>query len=63
VGFEPSKITLQKPQIPESPGAESGALSGQIRPDDADLAEVLRAWPGLPPVIKSGILAMIRAAA
>jgi hypothetical protein len=30
--------------------------------NDADLATVVDAWPELPPTIKAGILAMVKAA-
>ena len=47
---------------PES-GAESGALSGESTPTDANLQAVVDAWPSLPDPVKAGILAMVTAAA
>ncbi len=42
--------------------AESEAVSPNSTPIDPDLAAVVEAWPGLPSAIKTGILAMVRAA-
>ena len=30
-------------------------------PTDPDLAAVVAAWPGLPPAIRAGVLALVRA--
>jgi hypothetical protein len=46
----------------EQSGAKSGALDKQNGPFDAELAEVVQAWPNLPEAIRAGILAMVRAA-
>lgn len=40
-----------------SPSRSTGAFSG-----DPGLAEVIKAWPGLSPAIRTGILAMVKAA-
>jgi hypothetical protein len=42
------------------PLAES--VPNDIRQNDPDLAAVVAAWPELPATIKSGILAMVKAA-
>jgi hypothetical protein len=49
--------------IDSQSGAESGALGAGDLPDDAELNAVIDAWPNLPPAIKAGVLAMIRATA
>jgi hypothetical protein len=49
-------------------GAESGALPDDSAPDptpavppDPDLAAVVAAWPDLPPAIRAGVLALVKA--
>ena len=50
----------------EAGGAESGALGGDSvekhAPADPDLAALITAWPTLPAALKSGIVAMVKAA-
>lgn len=43
-------------------GAKSGALHDGLTDADADLMLVINAWPDLPDVTKTGILAMVCAA-
>ena len=43
-------------------GAESGALRVPQAPFDPELAAVVEAWGTLPEAIKTGIVAMVRAA-
>ena len=43
------------------PGAESGAVGAQNTLIDANLAEVIRAWPKLPAIARNAIVAMVRA--
>ena len=44
-------------------GAECGALPATATAADADLAEVIAAWPTLPRAVRAGVLAMVRASA
>lgn len=51
-------------------GAKCGALSSDsvpnptlAKPDDPELAAVVAAWPDLPPAIRAGVLALVRAPA
>ena len=48
--------------IPETGGAESGALGSEFDSVDPVLAEVVKAWPSLPETVRAGIVAMVRAA-
>ncbi len=58
------------PQTPESDtaGGSSSAADPAARPVSAtdvgwdDLNAIIRAWPGLPPVVKAGIMAMVHSA-
>jgi hypothetical protein len=43
--------------------SEDGAESGAVCKLDPALATVIRSWPKLPEAIRSGILAMVKAAA
>jgi len=43
-------------------GLALGAFAAEIAPLDADLADLLTAWPGLLEPIKAGIVAMVKAA-
>ena len=60
-GFElPSENVVNSCHSPQS-GAESGAVGAHDVPFDADLLEILEAWPALSESIKVGILAMVKA--
>jgi hypothetical protein len=58
--------------IPESGGSKSGNTGGGFgpptppatppKPTDPELAAVVAAWPDLPPAIRAGIVAMVKAA-
>ena len=61
-GFELPQESPGNSTIANQSGAKSGALGAQNDPIDAELAEVVQAWPGLPDALRAGILAMIRAA-
>jgi hypothetical protein len=52
----------RKTALSSTDGAKSGALAGQAKPVDPDLASVIDTWPRLPKAIRAGIVAMIRAA-
>jgi predicted TIM-barrel enzyme len=43
-------------------GAESGAVGAREAVQDADLAEIIRAWPALSESVRQGILEIARAA-
>ncbi len=60
-GLEPPPKSSGFPGYLPEGGAESGAIGAQNGPIDPELAEVVRAWPTLPPVVKGGIMAMVRA--
>jgi hypothetical protein len=49
-------------QVSETAGAKSGAVDRENAPIDPELAQVIEAWPTLPPAIREAILAMLRAA-
>ena len=59
-GLEPPPKSSGFPGYLPEGGAESGAIGAQNGPIDPELAEVVRAWPTLPPVVKGGIMAMVR---
>jgi hypothetical protein len=48
-------VSQGKSQIPSDSGAESGAPNHEI---DADLAQIVTAWPALPATAKAAILAI-----
>lgn len=60
-GVEHCADSSGNPHVPQSGGAESGALAAKIDPQDPDLADLLAAWPKLPEALRTGILAMVRA--
>jgi len=65
-GLEPIEKSSENPGVPSQGGAKSGALGArealQDGPQDPDLQAVVDAWPDLPEALKTGILAMVRAA-
>jgi hypothetical protein len=61
-GFELSQQSTGNSGSADQNGAESGALDAPNGPCDPDLAEVAQAWPTLPTALRTGILAMVRAA-
>ena len=63
VGLEPGQETPEKTTVSEAGGAECGAQrapEGQFEPD---LQRLIDAWPTLPDALKTGIAAMVEAAA
>jgi len=60
-GPEQSAKTLAKPQIACKGAAKSAATSVHSGPPDPDLAYLVDSWPCLPPSIKAGIVAMVKA--
>ena len=60
-GSEHQGKTPEKPHVSQTGGAKSGALSPKTLPADADLAQIVAAWPTLPQTIKAGIVAMVKA--
>ena len=68
-GFEVNKrddVTADKTSTcanpPEALGALLGALAAEIGPSCPDLAAVVDAWPRLPEALRTGIVAMVKAA-
>ena len=65
-GFEPGDVTHSEPsdlrQTPNQRAAECAAVGDDFPPIDPELAQVIEAWPTLPPAIREAILAMLRAA-
>ena len=47
---------------PEALGRLLGAFAAEIGPSCPDLAAVVSAWPRLPEALKTGIVAMVKAA-
>jgi hypothetical protein len=70
MGFEPMSFPSGNAGGSASGGSKSGnnaACSGAERdieavPADPDLAAVVAAWADLPPALRAGILAMVKAA-
>ena len=58
VGREHLSESLENAHMFGAGGANSGAPRPEIEPD---AAEVVEAWPALPPAVRAGILAMVRA--
>jgi hypothetical protein len=50
-------------QVSRAPEAKGEAVGQQNPPADPDLARVMEAWPALPPALKAGIVAMVKASA
>jgi len=65
-GFEPGDVTPSEStdlrQTPNQRAAECAAVGDDSSPIDPELAQVIEAWPTLPPAIREAILAMLRAA-
>ena len=65
-GIEPSDVTSSEKtdlrQTPNQRAAKSAAVGDDLPPLDPELAQVIEAWPTLPPAIREAILAMLRAA-
>ena len=64
-GFEHSSDPRGKVRSSSTGGTESGTpgdgSAGNRQAPDPELAEIAQAWPGLPVVVKAGILAMVKA--
>ena len=61
-GFERDLFPPGNSHIAPEGGAKCGALlSGSEATDDEALAEVIDAWPNLPPALQQAILATVRA--
>jgi hypothetical protein len=63
-GVEPDKNPAFPPR--KTPEEEAGAAKASVAPfppipADADLAEVVKAWPNLTAAVKAGIMAMVEA--
>jgi hypothetical protein len=62
-GFEQAPLAAPKTPISETVRTESGTIDGEKAPLDPDLAKIVAAWPGLPPAVRSAVLAIVRDAA
>jgi len=60
-GPEQTAIATQKPQISCRGAARSAATSVNSGSPAPDLAYLVDSWPCLPPSIKAGIVAMVKA--
>jgi len=49
-------------QVSRTSAAKSAAVGDDLSPINLELAQVVEAWPTLPPAIREAILAMLRAA-
>lgn len=77
-GFEQPPILARNSGVAESGGSKSGNIGGRFGdsaevaepippttptpPDDPELATVVAAWPSLPPAIRAGVVAIVKAA-
>jgi len=61
-GIEQSADSPRRVRVSETGGAKSGAVDRKNGPIDPELAQVIEAWPTLPPAIREAILARLRAA-
>jgi hypothetical protein len=59
-GPQQSTGILANPQVAGKSDAKSAATSANSYPSDSDLACIVDAWPGLPPNVKAGIVAMVK---
>lgn len=65
---EPSTNLPKHSEIRESRGIKNGDTLASFhtpatpKPADPGLADVVRAWPDLPPAIRAGVLALVKAA-
>ncbi len=69
MGFELSRFPSGNAGVSESGGSKSGnirpvscAPTPPAKPTDPELAAVVAAWPDLPPAIRAGVLALVKAA-
>ena len=49
--------------LPETSDAKSGSLGDETGSIDADLAEIVEAWPDLPDTVRGAVLQLVREAA
>ncbi len=61
-GTEHPHDSPKKTPVSEAGGAQSGAPAAQSTVQDPDLQQLIDAWPTLPPVVRAGIVAMVKAA-
>jgi len=59
-GRELSQETPGKPGVGPEGAAKCAAVGADSAPVDAELAEVIAAWPALPGDVKAGILTAVR---
>ena len=61
-GFQREPFAPGNRHLAPTGAAKSGASDAANQAVDAELLEVVDAWPELPAALKSGILSMVRAA-
>ena len=61
-GIEPCVNSSGKQGVDGQGGAKSGALTAGEAAGDRELAAISAAWPSLPPAVRAGVMALIRAA-
>ena len=61
-GIEQKPFSSGRVQVSETAGAKSGAVDRENATNDPELAQVIEAWPTLPPAIREAVLDMLRAA-
>lgn len=68
-GLEHPQNPSGKSGVASESGAKCGALPGDsdpkpalATPADPDLSAVVAAWPNVPPAVRAGIVAMVKAA-
>jgi len=68
-GLEHLRFPSGNVGVPDSGGSKSGNNGGGFgpptppaKPTDPELAAVVAAWPDLPPALRAGIVAMLKAA-
>ena len=61
-GIEQSEETPRRVAKPKAGAAKIAAVGDDLSPINLELAQVVEAWPTLPPAIREAILAMLRAA-
>lgn len=61
-GVEHNAELPGKPLVSETGGADSGALGDVSGASDPRLAELSKAWPTLPDIVKTQIITLIKSA-
>lgn len=62
LGFEHPSVSKQNTQNPPGDSAPDSAFGPKTVPTDPDLSALVAAWPTIPPALRAGIVAMVKAA-